>query len=257
MKQSGKKGRFLLAWFMLLGLIPSGSVEAREIVVSAAASLSGAFGEIAAQFEKEQPGVRVVGNYAASGTLYRQIELGAPVDVYASANQRWMAAAVAKQLVSSEQVKNFAGNSLVLAVPAANPGRVGSLEDLQQPRVKKIAVGSPDTVPAGSYARASLQRLKVWDNLSDKLIYAENVTQVLNYLRHREVEAGFIYGSDVVRGQEGVRVIARLPLTEAISYPIAPLAASREPELTARFIELVLSPRGQAILTRYGFLPTD
>jgi molybdate transport system substrate-binding protein len=238
--------------FLMLMLAVS-PVKAQELLVSAAASLTDAFNELKTEFAKNNPGVSIVTNYASSGVLYRQIEQGAPVDVYASANMRWMDELIARGIVEQEESHVFVHNNVVLAVPAGNPADVSSIQDLTREQVRRIGIGAPEHVPAGSYARKSLEDLGLWDSLQPKMIPGETVRQVLEYLRRAEVDAGFIFGSDAKRGSEAVLVQDTMPLKEDPKYPIAPLKASKEPELAQKFVAFVLSGKGQDILKKHGF----
>lgn len=226
---------------------------AQELVVSAAASLTNAFDAVKAEFERINPDARVTTNYASSGALFRQIEQGAPVDVFASANPKWMNDAVCAGFVLESDVAVFAHNSLVLAVPAANPAAVAGVDDLRPERVRRIGVGAPDTVPAGAYAKTSLETLGMWEALQAKMIFAESVRQVLDYVRRGEVDAGLMYATDAAQGGERVNIVAALPLPKPVTYPVAPLKYSKRQELAKRFIQFILSVQGQEILAGYGF----
>lgn len=247
-----KKLRRILISCMLACMLAM-PVAAEELVVSAAASLTNAFNDVKAEFERSNPGVRITPNYASSGALFRQIEQGAPVDVYASANPKWMNDAVGAGLALESDVVVFAQNTLVLAVPAANQAAVNGADDLKQDRVQRIGVGTPETVPAGAYAKTSLQGLGMWDELQPKMIFAEHVRQVLDYVQRGEVDAGLMYATDAAQGGERVKAVATLPLPNPVTYPIAPLKNTRQPELARQFIEFILSDQGQEILAGHGF----
>jgi molybdate transport system substrate-binding protein len=237
----------------LLACLPAMPAAAQELVVSAAASLTNAFNDVKAEFERINPGVRVTPNYASSGALFRQIEQGAPVDVFASANPKWMNDAVSAGFALESDVVVFAQNTLVLAVPAANQAAVSGADDLKQDRVQRIGVGTPETVPAGAYAKSSLQGLGMWDELQPKMIFAEHVRQVLDYVQRGEVDAGLMYATDAAQGGERVKAVATLPLPKSVTYPIAPINKSEQPELAKKFIQFILSDHGQEILARHGF----
>jgi molybdate transport system substrate-binding protein len=230
-----------------------GSAAAQELVVSAAASLTNAFNALKTEFENTRPEVRIVPNYAATGSLFRQIEQGAPVDVFASADTKWMDAAIQAGLVLKQESVIFAHNSIVLAVPVSNQAAIKEVRDLSEARVRRIAIGSPATVPAGNYAMLALQELELWEVLQPKYIYAENVRQVLDYLLRGEVEAGFLFATDAWQADKRVSVVATLSLKEPVIYPIAPLARSSQPELSHDFIQFIVSAKGQEILGQFGF----
>lgn len=257
-RQNAKSSLAKLMLVLLLGGAVFGATPARaaELLVSAAASLNEAFTELATLFEQENPGVKVIGNFASSGALYRQLEQGAPADVFASANPRWMEDAIGRGLVQREESHQFVTNELVLAVPTVGRVTISGLNDLKSPAVTRLGIGTPETVPAGRYAKDALEAVGIWQELSGKLIFAENVRQVLDYLRRGEVDAGFVYATDAVKGGAAVQVVEIMPLKESPVYLIAPLTKSRQPELARRFVELTISKRGGAILARHGFQPT-
>ncbi len=227
-----------------------------EIVVSAAASLQNAYGEIAHRYE-ERTGVKVVLNFAASGELQKQIEFGAPADVFASAGEREMDALAARGLIDDPSRQNFAANVLVLVVPASSISSLQSFSDLASASVKRISIGNPQTVPAGHYARQALEATGLWDKVHARLIFAENVRQVLEYAAHGEVDAGLVYSTDVAVAHGRVKVIARAPegTYGPIRYPIAVIKSTHHVEAAQEFVQFVLSPAGQDILKQYGFIP--
>ncbi len=237
---------------MLFLLLP-GTVKARELIVSAAASLTGTFDEISAQFEADNPGVRVVRNYASSGVLYRQITQGAPVDVYASANMHWMQKAEKAGLVSADKYHIFAYNQIVLATSGSERLDVSEPGDLRLGRLRRIGITNPAISPAGNYAMLSLKKLGLWDELEQKMIYAETVTQLMDYIRRGEVDAGFVFASDILRGQDAVQKKFTMPLESLPAYPMAILKNSKKPELAGKFVDLVLSQTGQGIMKKNGF----
>ena len=233
--------------------VPATQASAGELIVSAAASLTDAFKDIEPAFEAEHPGVDVVMNFASSGALYRQIEQGAPADVYASANPKWMKKAVDNGFAAQDAVKIFARNSLVLSTPADNPAGVKSLKDLTGDKVKTIGIGTPKTVPAGQYAKEALEAAKLYETLTPKFIFAESVRQVLDYLSRGEVDCGFVYGTDAVKGGDKVKIIEEIPLKKPVTYPIATLKETKDAKLATQFVDFVLSPKGQALLQARGF----
>jgi len=243
--------RLFLTLAMVLAL--ASPLRAAEIVVSAAASLTDAFSAMKAPFEAANPGLTATFNFAASGPLFRQIEQGAPVDVFASADLKWMGEMLKAGLAAPGTDKLFAVNELVLAVPAANPGKVGTLADLKAEAVKRIAVGTPATVPAGNYTQIALTKSGDWNALEPKFVFAESVRQVLDYVSRGEVEAGFVYATDAKKAGEKVFVAVVVPLDEPVSYPIAPLAKAPHPEAAQAFVDFVLSSEGRKILASFGF----
>jgi len=236
----------------LLWLIAA-MASAGDLTVSAASSLTNAFQEIARSYEKEHADTRVRPNFAASGVLLQQLALGAPVDVFASADQQTMDMAEVQGLIASGQRRDFANNALVVVVPVASEVRIGKLEDLSQPAITRIAIGNPASVPVGRYARRALEQAKLWAELGGRFINTQNVRHALDYVSRGEVDAGFVYATDAALMDGKVKVALEVPMDVAISYPLASTKASANSEEAARFVEFVLSPKGQTILGNYGF----
>ena len=232
---------------------PSSSTG-NELTVSAAVSLKDAFNEIAELNEKRN-GTKIRFNYGASGALQKQIESGAPADVFASAGAKQLDDLAAKGFIVPDTRKDFARNSLVLIVPAKSAG-VSSFSDLANPSVKKVAVGNPKTVPAGQYTDQTFNKLKLLPQIQAKLIFAEDVRQVLDYVVRDEVDAGVVYSSDALSAEDKIKVVARAPddSHDPILYPIAVIKDSKQQDAARKFIDLVLSFEGQAILVKRGFL---
>jgi molybdate transport system substrate-binding protein len=230
------------------------SAHAAELTVSAAASLTNAFKEVGAAFEAQNPGTKVLLNFAASDTLLAQIAKGAPADVFASADQETMDKADAQKLTTSGSRRNFAGNALVLVTPSDSTLNLKALADLQQTAVKRIALGTPSGVPAGRYAKSALESAKLWAVVEQKAVFAQNVRQCLDYVARGEAEAGFVYATDATTQKDKVRVALTVATETPIRYPIAAVAGSPNAADARKFIEFVASPAAQAVLARYGFL---
>jgi len=241
---------FALSCAVLFG---AASAHASQLIVSAAASLTDAFSDIEPAFEKLHPGVDVVMNFASSGALYRQIEQGAPADVYASANPKWMKKAVTNNFVDQAAVAVFARNALVLATPADNPAKIKTLKDLTGKAVKTIGIGTPDTVPAGQYAKGALTAQDLYGELTPKMIFGESVRQVLDYLARGEVDCGFVYQTDAVKAGKRVLIIEEVPLEKPVTYPIAALKQATDSDMAKAFVEFVRSPAGVKLLEARGF----
>ncbi|EEG09233.1 molybdate ABC transporter substrate-binding protein [Pseudogulbenkiania ferrooxidans] len=232
----------------------TGLVHAGELTVSAAASLTNAFKDIAQGYETKYPGSKVLLNFGASGALLQQMAKGAPVDVFASADQETMDQAVQQKLVAASERHDFVRNSLVLIVPGDSKLALKRLEDLNQGGVQKVAIGNPASVPVGRYTRHALEAARLWQALETKAVTTQNVRQSLDYVARGEVDAGFVYGTDAAIMKDKVKVAFSVPLDLAIRYPIAKTASSANGDEARRFVTYVLSPAGQAILGKYGFL---
>lgn len=244
--------------FASLVLLAAGQVAVAEtITVSAAVSLKDAFTEIAQKFEAGNPGDKVELNFAASGTLLQQIQKGAPVDVFASADENTMDKAEQARLVVEGTRQTFVRNTLVLIQPTRvkNAARLDSLQALQGGDVQRIAIGNPESVPVGRYTKGALEAAGQWDALQPKFILAQNVRQALDYVARAEVDAGFVYGTDAVLMSDKVKVAYVVPVEKTVSYPIAVMTTGAQQETARRFVALVASALGQEVLKRYGFTP--
>ncbi len=234
--------------------LAAGSTPAGEVLVSAAASLTNAFNDVAKSYEAQYPGSKVNFNFAASGVLLQQMAKGAPVDVFASADQETMDAAQKQGLVNRADRHDFARNTLVLIVPADSKLTLLKLDDLLRPVVLKVAIGNPASVPAGRYTQGALEHATLWPAVQAKAIYTQNVRQSLDYVARGEVEAGFVYGTDAALMKDKVKVAITVPLDTAIAYPIASTQASANADEAKRFVAYIQSPAAQAILAKYGFM---
>lgn len=195
----------------------------------------------------------MVFNFAGSDALLVQIARGAPVDVFASADQDVMDRAEKQQLLAPGTRRNVASNSLVLVVPADSALGLKAPADLAQPAVRRIAIGNPASVPAGRYTRAALEAAKLWAAVEPKAVYAQSVRQALDYVARGEVEAGFVYATDAAVMAGKVRVVATVPTAAPITYPAAALATAPNPDAARRFVAFLATPAAQAVLARHGF----
>jgi molybdate transport system substrate-binding protein len=229
--------------------------QQQELIVSAAVSLKDAFNEIA-QISETRDKVKVRFNFGASGALQKQIEAGAPADIFASAGAKQMDDLAAKSLIVPTSRADFAGNVLLLVQPATATKAIASFNDLTKAEVKKIAVGNPKTVPAGEYTEQTFNKLKLLPDIQPKLIYAEDVRQVLDYVARGEVDAGCVYSSDVAKAGGKVKEVTRAPddSHDPIVYPIALIKDSHNQAAAQKFVDLILSPEGQSILAKHGFV---
>jgi len=249
--------------FTLLLLVVCGSAistdissaeSQKEIIVSAAISLKNAFEEIGRLYEAKS-GVKVLFNLGASGDLAQQIEGGAPVDIFASAAQKDMEELDSKGMIIQGTRSNFVANSIVLIVPKGTKNAPASFGGLKAKEIRKIAVGNPKTVPAGRYAEEVLTYYKLLPIVKDKLIFTENVRQVLDYVVRGEVDAGIVYATDAMTIVKEVKIVASAPEEShmPVVYPIAVVRGTRNEASARAFVALVLSPEGRRILQEYGF----
>jgi molybdate transport system substrate-binding protein len=239
--------RTLLRSFIALGL---GFVaRAEEIRVAAAASLAEAITEISTAYEKET-GAKATPVFASSNVLARQIEEGAPLDVFLSADEATMEKAVKAKLVK-EPVKLLT-NSLVVVVPADSDAKVGSAADLA--KLRKIAIGDPVAVPAGVYAKAWLSKAGFWDKLQDKFVGSENVRAALAAVEAGNADAAIVYKTDAAISKK-VKVAWSVPEGEAppIIYPVAVCSGSKHAQEAERFTKFLKSEKASTIFKSRGF----
>ena len=251
--------RVLSALLALLSSTLCMTARAADLTVSAASSLTNAFRDLGPAFAASHPGTTLVFNFGASDTLLAQIAKGAPADVFASADPHAMDRAEAQRLLAPGSRRNFVGNALVMITPADSSLAVKTLADVRRPEVKRVAIGNPASVPAGRYTKAALLAAGLWAVVESKAVFAQNVRQALDYVARGEVEAGFVYATDaaIVIGKDNdkakVRIAAGVPTDTPITYPIAALAGSRNPDAAHKFLDFVLTPAAQAVLARHGF----
>ena len=254
--------KFLFFPILFVGLL--WGAEARtepthEITVSAAVSLRNAFQDIGKIFQQKKPRARLLFNFGASGDLARQIEGGAPVDVFASASSKEMDDLDRRDMVVKGTRKDFAGNKIVLITPVRSAIHLISFKDLKREGIKRIAVGNPKTVPAGRYAVEVLSYFNLSEAIKDRLIFAENVRQVLDYVARGEVDAGIVYSTDASTRATEVKIVADAPKQShrEVVYPVAVVKGSKNEGLGRAFISVVTSKEGKKILQRYGFGISD
>ena len=252
----------LLAALGISGGAPAATAPV-TLTVYAAASLTEAFTELGRRLEAEHAGLAVRFNFAGSQQLAAQIEQGAPADVFASADQRWMEYVRDKGLIAGAP-EVFARNRLVLIVPRTNPARIGKLEDLTR-RGIKLVVGA-EAVPAGAYTREVLEKLGTAPGfqadyarqvLGNVVSQEENVKSVAAKVQLGEADAGFVYRSDVIGSIARFVRLIEIPddYNAVAAYPVARVRGTKHAEAAGWFLDLVRSEAGQAVLVRYGLMP--
>lgn len=262
-----KRGWLLLALLLTACSLPGQSgtgAAVNRLTVFAAASLTDPFRDLAAQFEADNPGIEMVFNFAGSQQLAQQLAQGAAVDLFASANEPQMRAVIDAGRVISGSQRIFAGNKLVVITPADNPAGLAGLQDLAQPGIKLVLAAR--NVPAGDYSLAFLQKASESSQfaasyeravLANVVSYEENVKAVLSKVLLGEADAGIVYLSDI--SADVADQVVRIPIPDELNtlarYPIAPASDASNPALAQQFLEFVLSPDGQAVLARHGFIP--
>jgi len=244
-----------IAVLVLFVLCLPAVARAQEMTFSVAISMKEAVETLGKQFVQTHRGVTVHYNFGSSGALQKQIEAGAPVDVFISAAQRQMDELEQRGLIDDASRRVFARNLLTVIKPAGSVLDISKPADLANPKVQRITIGNPRTVPVGQYTEESLKALGLWDRLQPKLVLAENVRQSLDYVARGEVDAGFVYTTDAAV-RPGQVVEAFRPAEDTyrpVTYPAAVIKASKQPALAQAFIDLLVSPTGRGVLARLGF----
>jgi molybdate transport system substrate-binding protein len=229
------------------------TVQAAQVMVFAAASLSDSLKQIAADYQKSS-GDEIVFNFAASGVLARQIEAGAPADIFVSADESQMDRVAAKGLLVAESRHNLLGNSLVTITPL-DQSTVHAAADLTNAAVQRVALGDPQTVPAGTYAKAYLEKTGVWPVIQAKVVPCENVRAVLAVVASGNADAGIVYKTDAAISKK-VKVAYEVPPADGpkIVYPVALLAASPQPDGAKKFLAYLSSKPAAEVFRQFGFM---
>jgi len=227
---------------------------AAEVRVSAAASLTDALRDIEAMYQKES-GDTILFNFGASSTLARQIQEGAPADLFISADELQMNRLQQRSLILPKSRRSILSNTLVIVVPRASRLRIASPRDLAAPAIRNLALAEPQSVPAGVYAREYLQKVGVWNSISHKIVPTENVRAALAAVESENADAGIVYRTDALNSTR-VRIAWEVPWGEgpSISYPVAVLAESSQQAAAQRLLNYLQSAAARRIFRKYGFL---
>lgn len=255
--------RYLLFFSMLTllllvvsGCSPKTNDEAAnkkiELTISAAASLQDALTDIKAAFEREHPNVSINYNFGASGALQQQISQGAPVDLFFSAAEDKFNKLVQEGRIDKAKGTNLIGNELVLVVPNDSNKNIHSFEDL--PKSDKISIGTPEAVPAGQYAKETIEHVNVWNAIEGKVVYAKDVRQVLTYVETNNVDAGIVYKTDALSSQKVKIVATAAENTHApIIYPLGMIKNSTHPKQAQLFYDYLQTEKSLKTFEKYGF----
>lgn len=240
---------------LLSACSPYGSSEKyTELNISAAASLSGALGDIQEVYEKQHSNVKLLINHASSGTLRQQIEQGVPADVFISADQRNMDELLREHRIDPEYHAPLLNNRLVIVVPHDQQSMLKLPANLTADTYRRIAVGQPETVPAGEYTKQSLTHSKLWDTLKDKLIYAKDVRQVLSLVGSGNADAGFVYETDALSSRDVTIALHLDPKSHLpIEYPTGIIQDAKEKDQAKLFYTFLFSDEAMDIFEKYGF----
>lgn len=226
-----------------------------EITVSAAASLTDTFTEIGKLYQKKHPGVNVKFNFASSGALAAQIEQGAPVDVFVSADPKFVDKLAKADLIVAPTRRNIASNQLVVVTPAGSKLKIKSLSDLKSTKVNRIGIGDPESVPAGKYAKQALVKTGVWNAVKGKLVFGSDVRQVRTYVERDEVDAGFVFRTDVSTSTVKAAYTVPESLHDPIVYSAAAIKQSPNQSEAKGFVAFLATSASRKVLAKYGFAP--
>lgn len=246
--------RSLKTFAVILALFAGTSLRAVEITVFAAASLTDSLKEVATAYEKTS-GDKIVFNFGASSTLARQIEEGAPADIFFSADEVKMDGLAKKSLVDTTTRKSRLGNALVVVIPANSAPQIKSASDLTNNAVGKIAFADPKAVPAGVYGKAWLTKLELWSAVEPKVVPTENVRATLSAVESGNVEAGVVFKTDAGISKK-VKVAYEVPAKDApkISYPMALVKEAKQPDAAKKFLHHLASEEAGQVFKRFGFI---
>lgn len=239
--------------FLCLAVSLAARLHAAEVTVFAAASLTDSLKEIAGSYEKSS-GDKIVFNFAASSTLARQIEEGAPADIFFSADEAKMNGLETKGLIDDRTRKSRLENTLVVVIAADSALSIHSASDLTNAGVEKIALADPKAVPAGVYAKAWLEKKQLWPAVEPKMVPTENVRAALAAVDSENVDAGVVYKTDAGISRK-VKIAYEVPAQDEpnISYPVALVKASTEPVAAKKFLEYLGSGDAGKIFEKFGF----
>ncbi len=231
------------------------SLKGQEVDLAAAASLKNVYDEkLIPMFEQKYPGVKVTPTYASSGDLQSQIENGLETDVFMSASNKQMNALVNESLIDNDTNLQFLENKVVLIVPKDSTANISSFEDLKNVN-GNIAIGDPESVPAGQYGKEVLNNTGVWGDVESKLSLGTDVTAVLNQVAQGSAECGIVYATDA-KSNDNVKVVCEAPdsaLKTPVIYPVAVTKDPKHPDAAKEFLDFLQSKEAKDVFTEYGF----
>lgn len=229
------------------------SADNVNLTISAAASLKNAMEELTPMYEQANKGQTLTFNYGGSGDLQKQIENGAPTDVFISAAQKQMDALEQEGFLAEGTREDLLKNNLVLIVPRGKT-EIATIEDLGTDKAAQVALGEPSAVPAGQYAEEALTNLNLLDTVKAKAVYGKDVTQVLTYVENREVDAGLVYETDAKSVPDKVTIVSKVP-ESSYKTVIYPMAVLKDRDAAKNFESFLNSDEAKAVFEKYGFEP--
>ncbi|MGR9048011.1 molybdate ABC transporter substrate-binding protein [Halobacillus faecis] len=232
----------------------SSDSDETSVRIAAAASLKDVMEELTPLFE-EQYKIEIETIYGGSGKLARQIEQGAPVDVFLSADSRWIELLKEQNLVKKDTYIEFTTNRIVL-ISDDSKHRLNTIQELKLTENEKLAVGNPESVPAGTYTKQALEKIHLWESLEEKVVFGSDVRQVLTYVESGQVDYGFVYASDAMISDQVTTLTQIDPtLHDSIIYPGIVISKSRTKEQGKQFLAFLTSDQATEIYKAYGFNP--
>jgi molybdate transport system substrate-binding protein len=231
------------------------SLDGKEVNLAAAASLKNVFDDkLIPMFQDKYPGVKVTPTYASSGDLQTQIENGLETDVFMSAANKQMDALVEKGIIDNDTNLQFLENKVVLIVPADSNSNISSFDDLKNVE-GNIAIGDPESVPAGQYAQEVLNNTGIWDDVESKLSLGTDVTAVLNQVAQGSADCGIVYATDA-KSTDDVKVVCEAPedaLDTPVIYPVAAIKDTNDTDATKAFMDFLQTKEAKDVFVDYGF----
>jgi molybdate transport system substrate-binding protein len=258
-----KKITAILSAFVTVGALlacglattPASAGENAVVNVSAAASLTDALIALKKAYEAKSPNNEIVYNFGSSGLLQKQIEEGAPVDLFISAGKRQMDALAAQGLIVTSTRADLLSNEMVLIVAREKKDAIRSFQDLEA-KAQSFSIGVPEYVPAGKYGKQTLESLNLWDKMKKRIVFGKDVRQVLAYVDSGNVDAGLVYKSDTVVLKSGVAVASAPEGSHAaIVYPMAIIKGAKNIAAAEKFMEYLKTPEASKVFARYMFIP--
>lgn len=242
-----------MCFALIAATLLAANLHAAQIKVFAAASLTDSLKQIAAAYEKQATD-KIMFNFGASGTLSRQIEEGAPADIFFAADEAKADALTRKGFLVNESRKSLLGNTLVLIV-APEDAQIHTLMDLTNASIRRVAIGDVNYVPVGTYSKQYLEKLGLWTTMEMKMVPCESVRAVLAAVESGNVAAGLVYKTDAAISKK-VKVAFEVPLAEGpkISYPLALIKDSPQSEAAKRFYEYLFTENSRNVFKQYGFI---
>ena len=254
--------KFLIFNCLFLGLIggcardtSDRSTNKTTLTISAAASMQNVLEDIKVLYNQKYSQAKITFNFGSSGSLQHQIEQGAPVDIFVSAAPQQMNRLAERKLLLNNTRRDLVKNQMVLVV-SKDESAIANFDDLKEESIDLIALGEPNSVPAGNYAREILTNLDIIDTVKEKAVYGKDVRQVVNYVATGNTDAGIVYRSDTVNN-ERIKIVAIAPETihSPVVYPVAITKESKNVEAAIQMVEFLFTAEAQAVFKRHGFMP--